>query len=396
MKLQELYQKREELLSKAREMIDNNTEPDGKVSALVATEFEKLERKVDELNKQIENHQPKITDLQPLPQGILGQPYNPSADKPIDYQRRGISGEEYHRDFLNAIRTNFKNPSNYLREAVLSDGGYLLPEEFDSQLVTKLQEANVLREISKVISTLSTHQIAIVETEPAAAWIEEGEEISLSKPKFGRKSLSAYKLAIGSKVSNELLQDSYYDLENALLEIFARAISAAEEEAFLLGTGQNQPLGLLKALEASASSFITSKGSEIGVDDCLALYYTLERPYRRNAVFLASDSAIENLRRLKDMNGRFLWEDSLSEMEPPSLLGRPVYTSPSLPAVSTGNCPLIFGDFADFFVIGDRGEREFKPLRELYALSDQTAFLMIERVDCCCTDICAFRGLRIK
>ena len=265
------------------------------------------------------------------------------------------------------------------------------------ELVTKLAEDNVLRQISRVIMTQSVHQINLVATEPAASWIGEGEEIQLSKPEFAQKSLGAYKLAVGSKVSNELLQDSYYDLETALIDIFGRAISSAEEEAFINGDGTgNKPLGVLKALTASASSFVTSRGAEISADDIFAVYYSVERPYRRNAVWLASDSAVENLRRLRDANQNFLWSNSLIDGEPPTLLGTRIYTTPALPAVATGEVPLLFGNFQNFFTVADRGQRQIRPLRELYALSDMTAFMMIERVDCCVTDTRAFRGLKIK
>ena len=402
--LDTLKMKRDDITKKIENFLAAHENADGRLSAADAEKLRNMENQAVKYSGLIEEIQDELL-RQPSKEerekyyAILP---NPGADNPfvlgtLQTSRPGIYGQAYRRNFIHAFRQNFKGAHDYLREGASRDGGYLLPTEFDTRLVTRLAEDNVLRQISRVITTASVHQINIVASEPAASWIGEGEEIQLSKPEFAQKSLGAYKLAVGSKVSNELLQDSYYDLETALIDIFGRAISSAEEEAFINGDGTgNKPLGVFKALSASASSFVTSRGAEISADDIFAVYYSVERPYRRNAVWLASDSAVENLRRLRDANQNFLWSNSLVDGEPPTLLGAKIFTSRAMPAVSTGEVPLLFGDFRNFFVIGDRGQRQIRPLRELYALSDMTAYLMIQRVDCCVTDTRAFRGLKIK
>lgn len=246
--------------------------------------------------------QEKLAGLQSKKQGIFDEaeyawarhehpylfpdPNGASFAAAVSPIRPGISGKDYHRNFINAFRQSLKPQAlTGLNAGSQSDGGYLLPTEFDNQLAIKLQEENVMRQISKTITTQSTHQIPIVASEPGAQWLAEGEEITLSKPQFAQKSLSAYKLAIGSRITNELLQDSFYNLEAALLEIFSRSIAVAEEEAFINGDGEGKPLGLLKALSSTASGFIPTRGSEISADDAIALYYTVARPYRQNAVW---------------------------------------------------------------------------------------------------------------
>lgn len=397
----DLIEQRTTLWNRAKNFLDTRTDADGTISTEDAATYEKMVDKINALSKQIERmEQRKAMDnylSAPSSAPILNHPNAGINDSISPNKRPGLAGKEYHRHFLNAFRKGFSTPQvkDSLREGALADGGYLLPEEFDSQLVAKLTEDNVLREISKVIRTASTHEIPVISSEPSAQWIGEGDEISLSKPQFGRKTLGAFKLAVGSRASNELLQDSYYDVETALLDVFARSLSVAESEAMINGDGQGKPKGLLKQMAESPSSIITSRGSELNADDCLTIYYTLERPYRQSAVWLASDSAVSNLRRLRDANQAFLWTNSLAEGEPALFLGKPIYTCPAMPAVSSGEVPLIFGNF-DYFVIGDRGERIFKALHEIFATSDESAFLMIERVDCCVTDLRAFIGVKIK
>jgi HK97 family phage major capsid protein len=314
----------------------------------------------------------------------------------LSTHQRGVVGDEYRESFLNAIRTNFRDVQNYLREGTLSDGGYLLPTEFDDAIVSKLQAENVLRQIGKTIVTASTHEVPVVSAQPVAAWIGEGAEIGFSNVSFGKVSLVAHKLATSILCSNELLTDSFYNLEDFLTEEFGRSLARAEEEAFLNGTEQdNQPLGLLPTLAQSASSTLQTTGAEISCDDLIALMYSVDRPYRRNGSWLFNDATLANIRRLKDSTQNFLWQPSLAEGEPPTLLGRPVYTSSYMPPAASGNTAVLFGDF-NFFVIGDRGQRQFRPLRELYAMSDRTAFLLLERTDCALTDRHAIRGLTIR
>lgn len=400
-KLVEFEYKIDEQIKDMKKFLDEHEDADGKLSSAAQKTYSRMEEKLSALKSeraQIISDE-ETRQFHKENKHLFG---NIGANNPFDdsislNKRPGLAGKEYHRHFLNAFRQGFKpQVMGYLNTGADKDGGFLLPSEFDSQLVTKLAEGNVLREIAKVIQTQSTHELPVVSTEPSAQWIGEGDEISLSNPQFGRKTLLAYKLAVGTLASNELLQDSYFDLEAELIDIFSRSIAAAESEAMINGDGQGKPLGLLKQMEATASSFITSRGSELSADDVIALYYNLERAYRQNACWLASDSAVSNLRRLKDSNQAFLWSNSLAEGEPPTFLGKKIYTCSAMPAVSSGEVPLIFGDFADFFVIGDRGERTFRPLRERFALTDQTAFLLISRVDAVVTDLRAFRGVKIK
>lgn len=128
----------------------------------------------------------------------------------------------------------------------------------------------------------------------------------------------------------------------------------------------------------------------------MSLEFSLKRPYRKNAVWLMSDSVLSIVRKMKDAVGRFIWEPSLTESEPARLFGYPVYTSPFMPTMESGNVIALFGDFQDYYLIGERGQRVFKPLRELFAMSDQTAFLMIERIDAKLTNLEAVKALKLK
>lgn len=397
MDIRDLLAERASLWDKAKKFFDEHVDADGTMSREDAKKFDKMEDEIEGMTRTIDAHKKlESWDLEmtkPINERIYEQPYNPFGDS--GNTKGNINGREYRDNFIKAFRDRFSRANDYLRAGELSDGGYLCPTEFNDEIVSKLQEDNVLRQICKVITTASTHQIPVIATQPAASWIGEGDTINFSNASFGQVTLDAHKLAVAVLLSNELLQDSYYGLENFLIEEFGRAFARAEEESFINGDGtNNQPKGILPTLAQSATSTLQTTGAEISADDLITLMYSIDRPYRRNASWLINDSTLDNIRKLKDSTQNFLWQPGLGE-EPAKLLGHNVYTSSFMPPAVSNNTCVLFGDFS-FVVIGERGNRQVRPLRELYAMSDKTAFLMLERVDVALTDRHAIRGLAIR
>lgn len=402
MEIRELLQKRASLWDEAKKFLDDHTDKDGTIPARDLATIQKMEENLDALTTTIEHYErngrlgaemdkPFNTPIKEQ----IHNPYNPFEN--TIKSRRGVSGNEYRTEFLRQVRNGFKDAQNYLQIAdPPSQGGYLIPTEFDAVLQSELENENVMRQIGRVIQTQSEHKICLVATKPQASWVAEGQSINLDTETFAQISLSAFKLAVGISISNELLQDSFYDLEAHLSIEFGKSLARAEEQAFLTGTGIGQPTGILYSISADNSCYInTSAARNISVDDLINLQYSLQRPYRKKACWLMSDETVATIRKLKDSTQNLIWQASLIDSEPPKLLGAPVYTSPFMPHISSGNIPVLFGDFKAF-VIGERGQRIFKPLRELHALSDLTTFLMIERVDSILTDHKAVKGLYIS
>lgn len=391
MELQEMYDELAKLVEEMRQYLDEHEDEDESLSVEDAETYDKMERRARELQNKIAREEAWAA-CKP----ILNNPGEGVQNFLPTRSARGIVGGEYHKNFLNAFRTNFRHAHNELREGALASGGYLLPTGMHDEIISALSEENIFRQIGKTIATASEHKITIVATKPTAAWVGEGEEISFSNETFGQISLSAYKLAVSLKVSNELLQDSFYNLEDHFIKEFSAEFARAEENAFLNGTGENSPKGILPTLAASATGTLQTTGTEITADDLITLQYSVDRVYRKKAVWLMNDATLAHIRRLKDSTGNFIWQPSLTDEEPSKIFGQAVYTSAFMPAPAAGNVAVLYGDFSDFFLIGERGQREFQPLRELYAMSGQTAFLMTERIDAVITNPAAFRGLKIR
>ena len=274
---------------------------------------------------------------------------------------------------LTALRTNFRQISDVLQEGVDSDGGYLVPEEYDKRLIDVLEEANIMRNLATKITTSGQHKINIAATKPAAAWIEEGGALSFGDATFDQIYLDAFKLHVAIKVTEELLYDSAFGLENYIIKQFGRALGNAEEDAFLNGDGKGKPVGLFN--KDKGGHVLNTLTADIKSDDILDLIYGLKRPYRKGASFILNDSTLAQLRKLKDNNGAYIWQPSYQAGEPDKILGYAAHTSAFAPDTA-----IAFGDYS-YYNIGDRGSRSFSELRELFAGNGMIGYVAKERVD---------------
>ena len=237
------------------------------------------------------------------------------------------------------------------------------------------------RKLAKIIQTSSgDRKIPVVVTKGTAAWLDEGEEFDESDSVFGQTSIGAYKLGTMIKVSDELLNDSVFDLENYISTEFARRIGAKEEEAFLVGDADGKPTGIFNATGGAQLGVTAGSATAITADEIIDLVYSLKAPYRKNAVFLMNDATVKAIRKLKDGQGQYLWQPSLTAGTPDTLLNRPVYTSAYAPIIEAGAKTIAFGDFG-YYWIADRQGRSFKRLNELFATTGQVGFLASQRVD---------------
>ena len=260
-------------------------------------------------------------------------------------------------------------------------GGYLVPDEYERQLIDALQEQNIFRQLAHVISTSSgDRKIPVVRSHGTAAWIDENAAYPESDDTFGQISISAFKLATTIKVSDELLHDSVFDVPSYIAKEFARRIGSAEEEAFFVGDGAGKPTGILNDKDGAQVGITTGSATAITFDDVMDLFYSLRAPYRKRAAFVVNDATVKAIRKLKNGNGDYLWQPSLTVGAPDMLLGRPVYTSAYMPTIGAGAKTILFGDLG-YYWVADREGRSFKRLNELYAATGQVGFLASERVD---------------
>lgn len=371
MTIMELREKRNKALDAAKAFLESHRTDKGVLSMEDDATYTKMEADIDALTNEIHR-----LERQEQREAEMSKPINtPLTSKPsgsMAPEKKGRASDAYKEGMLTALRTNFRQVSNILQEGVDADGGYLVPEEYDNRLIKVLNDENIMRKLGHKITTSGDHKINIASTEPAAAWIEEGGALQFSDAHFSQILLDAHKLHVAIKVTEELLYDSAFNLENYIIDEFGKALSNAEEDAFLNGTGVGQPLGLFAA---TGGGTVYKTVTKFTADDIMNLVYALKRPYRKNSAFIMNDQTIATIRTFKDNNGAYMWQPSYQAGEPDKLLGYPVYTSPFAPTDA-----IAFGDYS-YYNIGDRGTRSFKQLTELFAGNGMIGFVAKERVD---------------
>ena len=386
MTILELREKRAKAWEAAKAFLDSHRKENGVLSAEDDAVYTRMEQEITDLGKEIarlERQEALDAELnRPVNKPLTGKP-GCGVDTDGAEDKTGRASDDYRKNFWNAMRSKVPMPNvtNALQIGTDSEGGYLVPDEYERTLVEALEEENIFRQMAKVIKTSSgDRKIPVVASKGTASWIDEEGAFPESDDSFGQVSIGAYKLGTLIKVSEELLNDSVFDLQSYISREFARRIGAKEEEAFFTGDGKGKPLGVLAATGGAETGVTAASATAVTADELMDLYYSLKSPYRKKSVWVLNDSTIKAIRKLKDNNGQYLWQPSLTAGAPDMILSRPIKTSAYMPAIAAGAKTIAFGDFS-YYWIADRQGRSFKRLNELFAATGQVGFLASQRVD---------------
>lgn len=382
MTLTELMNKRANTWDAMKKLLDEKTDERGLLTAEDAAQYDRMEAEYNDLTNQIERTR-RAADIEnemkkPVRDAITGKPGAETANTGT-----GRASKTYNDAFMKWMRARNNAVTPEIRNALQvgedTEGGYLVPEEFERRLIMALEEENIFRRLATVIKTNGERIIPMETARGEAAWVEEEQLKPESDAAFGQIRIGAHKLATRMKISEELMQDSAFDMASYIAGNFGRRMGDKEEEAFFTGDGSGKPLGIL-AETGGAQVGVTAAADSITFDDVISLYHSVRLPYRRKAVFMISDATAMALRKVKDGNQQYIWQNSVTADRPDMLFGRPVYTSRFMPEPKSGKIAMLFGDMK-YYWIADRTTRTFQRLNELYAETGQIGFIATQRVD---------------
>lgn len=383
----ELKQKRAAIVKEQRDIInlvdkeqrDMTAEESQKYDQLNA-DFDALGEKIEKLEKDLEIRK-QLKDREDY---LQERKTDPTMRASLDNRKKvdPRSTDEYRAAYDSYLRMGrnglFADELRALQVGTDSEGGYLVPDEFNRKLIEALYDVNVMRGLCTVItSSNGTMDIPVVSSQGAAAWTAEEAAFNESDDAFTYVQLSAYKLSRIIKVSEELLADSAFDMQSYLAQSFANAFGGAEETAFVTGNGTGKPTGIT----VSAGTGVTAAStSAVTADELINLYHSLARQYRSRAKFMMNDATALAIRKLKDGDNQYLWQPGLQAGEPDMLLGKPVVISHDMATMAASAKSVLFADFS-YYWIADRSGRVFKRMDELYAANGQVGFRAHQRVD---------------
>ncbi len=345
-----------------------------------------FETKIGEVNKELKAAKDRADALEVKLDrpGGTGQDKGPSLEQKafFGFVRRGRESLE-----LDEVKA--------LRVADATSGGYLAPGEFSTELIKNLVQFSPVRQAARV-GAMSVGEIKIPKrlTGPTAKWVDEIETRPKTEPTYGELKIEAHEMSCWVPVSNQLLEDAAFNIEAELSADFAEEFGRLEGAAFVGGSGVKQPFGLLS--DPDVPVLPSGNASSLTPDSLVKVLYSLPPIYRNAGSWMLNGASIAAIRLFKDGQGRFLWQDSLSEGQPATLLGRPVVEAIDMPDIAASATPILYGDFNVGYRIYDRVGLSI--LRDPYTLSDngQTKFTARRRVAGAVVRPDALRKLKIS
>ena len=286
---------------------------------------------------------------------------------------------------------NLDRPRNALGVGTGSAGGDIVPQGFYDRLIDAQKYYGGMLEAGFVFDTATGNAMPVPtdnDTSNAGAILGENTQVSTQDITFGAVTLNAYvyssKLVL---VSNQLLQDSAFDLDAFLSQKLGTRIARAINTHFTVGTGSSQPTGIVGSGTNSAALGYTCGGStssgetaNVTFDDIVELEHSVDPAYRRAAKFMFSDSTLKAIKKLKDGLGRPLWAAGLAVKEPDTINSYSYVINQDMPSLGASNKFMAFGDFSNYFIRRVAGVQILR-LTERYADYNQVGFMAFQRWD---------------
>lgn len=384
-KINELMSERRNVVAQQREMNDKlykDGKPNRDFTAEEQAKFDAMNADVTRLTAAIQREKSigESEDLfaQRQDDAIRAALENPSSAEGL----RATSA--YKSAFRAMLENRGVVPSEFratLQKAVSTQGGYLVPIEYETKIVKKLYDANIMRQLGTVTRTTSQVDIPIEGNLPTFSWISELGTYGTTDLTVGQVVLGAYKLGGVVTISEELIADAFLDIGDYVADRSGLSAGFSEEAAYVVGDGNGKPTGVLTTIAASGVTQTSAVSGKVSTDDLLTLFYGLPRPFRKNASYVVADSVIASISSQKASTaGTYLWQPSLTLGAPDLYHGKPIYTSDFLAAVAAGSVSALFGDFS-YYQIVDRVGWSMQLLDQLFALNGQIGYKMWERTD---------------
>jgi HK97 family phage major capsid protein len=289
-----------------------------------------------------------------------------------------------------------------LSSAVNSDGGYLVDPQTSDRVKSVLNATASIRAIASVVQVEATsYDVLVDHSDVGAGWATETSTVGeTGTPQIDRITIQLHELSALPKASQRLLDDSAFDIEGWLAGRIADKFSRAEAAAFISGDGIDKPKGLLAHDKIDNDIWTwgnlgyvpTGVNGEVTADSVVDLVYALGAQYRANASFVMSSKTAGRVRKLKDLDGRFLWSDGLGQGEPARLMGYPVLVAEDMPDVETDAFSVAFGDFAAGYTVAERPD--LRILRDPFSAKPHVLFYATKRVGGDVSDFAAIKLLK--
>jgi len=384
MDITELKNKRAGLVVQMRSLLDTAAKAGRDLNADEQTTYANLEKDVDGIGARVTREESLATVENNL-RGQRDGEYRPAvAASSSKNAPRVQSSDKYREAFCNYMLGGRGDFQNVLSTGVDTDGGYLLPEEFDSNIQKLLYSLDPMRQLATVKTSTTLVNIPVQYSGATFAVIPEGGTYPRTDPKLGRVVMRAVKMGGFILASDELNNDS--DVASFISDTGSQALANLQSQLWFTGDDATQPQGIFNATSAGGIAVQNVAGAAsataaITGDNLMDIQHKLKSVYRSRASWLMHDDTVKLIRKLKNsVSGDYIWQPGLQAGAPDRLLGRPIYTSEYAPAAAISTKSIVFGDLKAY-QIRDRLNTQIKRFDELFGESGQIGWRFTYRGD---------------
>jgi HK97 family phage major capsid protein len=343
-----------------RHHLETRNAPGGDVLAQIQAAFAENTQQVQamaERMREMEAHQ----DL------LITRASRPGAGASLPADGRGGNPQTKAKQ-LDELRQFMKIGTRAIQTGVGADGGYALPEEIDRIVTNQMIALSPMRSVARVVRASSSDFKSLVGLRTgASAWVGETDTRNATNtPTLGEVAPTSGTLMAYPAVTEEALQDIFFNVEDWLKTHIADEFGLAENIAFTTGNGTDKPTGFLAgtapvattdASRAFGTLQYTASGQASAMptsaDTLVDFMYSLAAPYRANGTWMMNSVTASIVRKYKDTTNQYLWQNSMQLGQPESLLGRPVIINENMPAIGANTFPVAFGDFRAGYLVVD-------------------------------------------
>lgn len=265
-------------------------------------------------------------------------------------------GEEYRRAFGDYLLNGASGISSESRATIEQragiaglSGGLIIPKTLASEIEVALKAYGGMFEAATILNTSHGGDLilpTVNDTSAKATIVSEYDQSTKRAPSFGSVVLKAYTYRTPIiPVSQELIQDSAFDLDALLSRLLADSFSRGVNEDLTTGNGTGKPTGIVTAATACTTQ---AAAASIKLDDIIDLIKSVNSAYARSGKFMFNRNTLWELAKIKDQTGRYIWQDSTREGTPATLFGKQYVLNDDMADIGAGNASVLFGDLTKY------------------------------------------------
>ena len=264
-----------------------------------------------------------------------------------------------------------------------TQAGYLnSPQEFHQQLIERVHDEVFIEAASTQFTTTNANGLGFpsLETYPTKPTMltEIGTIPENTALAFGKREFKPHPMKNIIKISDKMLRSDGMSAEAIVMNAMTYIIGITKEYMYLLGTGNQEPLGLFvasdKGIPTSRDVATDMKATDFTPDALKNVKYSLKAQYMKTAQWLFHRDAVAKIAKLKDGEGRYIFEMNNQVGAVDTLLGRPMMMSEYVPNTFTASQYVgMFGDLSKYWTVNSLALRILR-LNELYAATSEVGF----------------------